>query len=113
MVHPTATTVRVSRSQWPSCLLASAGFLFRSRVEKKLAHLAGNIAGDGALLRPFKCLVQVCAFQDPESAHVLLGLGVRSVGDEHLAVGLLPQRLRAGGWGNAAGEFSHAGSNHF
>src|SRR5579864_714765 len=88
-------------------------FLFRSRVEKKLAHLAGHIAGDGSLLRPCKCLIQIGRFQYPESAHVLLGLGVRSVGDQHPAVGLLPQRLRAGGRGNPAGELPGAGSNQF
>src|SRR5205085_8908812 len=58
-----------------------------------------------------KCLIQIGSFQYPESAHVLLGLGVRSVGDEHPAVGLLPQRLRFGGGGNAAGELPGAGSN--
>src|SRR5205085_12425845 len=60
-----------------------------------------------------KCLIQIGSFQYPESAHVLLGLGVRSVGDEHPAVGLLPQRLRFGGGGNAAGELPGAGSNQF
>ncbi len=44
---------------------------------------------------------------------MLLGLGVRSVGDEHLAVGLLSQRLCVGGRGNAAGELPDAGSNQF
>src|ERR1035438_10780013 len=56
----------------------------RVRVEKKLAHLAGHIAGDGTLLRPCQRLVDISAFQYPKSAHVLLGLGVRPVGDEHL-----------------------------
>ena len=72
-----------------------AGALFRSRVEKKLAHLAHGIGGDGTLPRPRECLIHIGAFQYPKSAHVLLGLGVRSVGDEHLTVGLDPQRLRA------------------
>src|SRR6266567_2078393 len=85
----------------------------RSRVEKKLAHLAGHIAGDGSLLRPCECLIHIGGFQYPKSAHVLLGLDVRSVGDEHLAVGLLSQRLCVGGRGNAAGELPHAGSNEF
>src|SRR6516225_463871 len=111
LVH-LVSKARVPRPQWPGCLLASAGSLFRSRVEKKLAHLAGHIAGDGTLLRPCECLIHIGGFQYPKSAHVLLGLGVRPVGDEHLAVGLLSQRLCVGGWGNAAGEFSHAGSNH-
>ena len=44
---------------------------------------------------------------------MLLGLQVRPVRDEHLAVGLPPQRLRAAGRGNAAGELPHAGSNQF
>src|SRR6266702_1484372 len=85
----------------------------RSREEKKLAHLAGHIAGDGALLRPCQRLVHIGAFQYPQSAHVLLGLGVRPVGDEHLAAGLGPQRLGAAGRGNAARELPYAGSNHF
>src|SRR5260370_24382785 len=85
----------------------------RSRVEKKLAHLAGHIAGDGSLLRPCECLIHIGGLQYPKSAHVLLGLGVRSVGDEHLAVGLLSQRLCVGGRGNAAGELPGAGSNQF
>src|SRR5215472_17467595 len=88
LVH-LVTKARVPRPQWPGCLLASAGSLFRSRVEKKLAHLAGHIAGDGSLLRPCECLIHIGGFQYPKSARVLLGLGVRSVGDEHLAVGLL------------------------
>src|ERR1700752_3000398 len=96
---------------WPGCLLAFAGF--RSRVEKKLAPLAGHIAGDGALARPRECLVHIGGFQYPKSAHVLLGLDVRSIGDEHLAVGLLPHRLCVGGRGNPAGELSYASSNHF
>src|SRR4051812_30568353 len=85
----------------------------RSRVEKKLTHLAGHIAGDGTLLRPCQRLADISAFEYPKSAHVLLGLDIRPVGDEHLAVGLGPQRLRAASRGNAAGELPHAGSNHF
>src|SRR5439155_23964007 len=95
------------------CLLASARFLFRSRVEKKLAHLARHTASDGSLLRPCKCLIQIGGFQYPESTHVLLGLGVRPVSDQHPAVGLLPHRLRLGGRGNAAGELPGAGSDQF
>src|SRR5262249_23462529 len=112
LVH-LVTKARVPRPQWPGCLLASAGSLFRSRVEKKLAHLAGHIAGDGALLRPCECLVHIGGFQYPKSAHVLLGLGVRSVGDEYLAVGLFSQRLCVAGRGNSASELPYAGSNHF
>src|SRR5262245_9658429 len=96
------TTPSVKR-QGPGCLLASAGF--RSREEKQLAHLAGHITGDGALLRPCKCLVDIGAFQNPETAHVLFSLRVRPIGDRHLAVGLPSQRLCVGGRGNATGEF--------
>src|SRR5579863_8136105 len=72
----------------PGCLLAFSGSLFRSGEEKKLAHLAHRIAGDGALARPRECLFYIGAFQYPKSAHVLLGLGVRSVGDKNGAIGM-------------------------
>src|SRR5215471_10538694 len=108
LVH-LVTKAPVPKPHWPGCLLASAGSLFRSREEKKLAHLAGNIASDGSLLRPCECLIHIGGFQYPKSAHVLLGLGVRSVGDEHIAVCLLSQRLCFGGRGNAAGELPGAG----
>lgn len=87
--------------------------LFRSRAEKNLAHLARRTAGDGALARPRQRLVHIGGFKYPETAYVLLGLGVRPVGDEHLAVGLDPQRLGVAGRGKAAGELPRAGSNHF
>src|SRR6202030_1527638 len=48
-----------------------------------------------------------------KTAHMLLGLGVRPVGDKHRAVGLLPHRLGISGRGNPAGELPHAGRNHF
>src|SRR5262249_35388578 len=64
--------------------------LFGSRVEKKLAHFAGHIAGDGTLARPRECLVHIGGFQYPETAHVLLGLGVWPIGDEHRTIRLLP-----------------------
>src|SRR5215472_5788357 len=96
-----------------ACSLASAGFLFRSRVEKKLAHLARRIAGDGTLARPRECLVHIGGFQYPETSHVLLGLGVWPIGDEHCTIRLLPHRLCVAGRGNSAGELPHAGSNQF
>jgi hypothetical protein len=111
---PAGITARAARSQWPGCLLAFAGWpLFRSRVEKKLAHLTRRIAGDGTLARPRECLVHIGGFQHPETAYMLLGFGVRPVGDEHRAVGLLPHRLCVAGRGNPAGELPHAGSNRF
>src|SRR5664279_3748134 len=85
----------------------------RVRVEKNLAHLARRTAGDGTLARPRQRLVQIGGFKYPETAHVLLGLGVRPVGDEHLAVGLGPQRLGVAGRGKAAGELPRAGSDQF
>src|SRR3974390_620201 len=110
LVH-LVTTARVP--QWPGCLLAFAGSLCRSRAEKNLAHLTRRTAGDGTLVRPRQRLVQISGFKYPETAYVLLGLGVRPVGDEHRAVGLGPQRLGAAGRGKAAGELPRAGSNQF
>src|SRR5262245_6123971 len=107
------TTARVPRPQWPGCLLAFAGSLFRSRVEKKLAHLARRIAGDGSLARPRERLVHIGGFQYPETAHVLLGLGVWPIGDEHRTIRLLPHRLCVAGRGNSASELPHAGSYQF
>src|SRR6516165_10568677 len=112
LVH-LVTTARVPRPQWPGCLLASVGSLFRSRVEKKLAHLARRIAGDGTFARPRECLVHIGGFQYPETAYVLLGLGVWPIGDEHRTIRLLPHRLCVAGRGNSAGELPHAGRNHF
>src|SRR5215831_11225462 len=87
LVHLVKTAC-VPRPRRPGCLLASVGSLFRSRVEKKLAHFAGYIAGDGTLARPRECLVHIGGFQYPETAHVLLGLGVWPIGDEHRTIRL-------------------------
>ena len=76
-------------------------------TREEVFELIGAIA-DGSISD-----IQIGGFQNPETAHVLLGLGVWSVGDEHPAVGLLPHRLRLGGRGNAAGELPGAGSNQF
>src|ERR1051326_3697734 len=88
-------------------------FLFRRRKEKQLAHLTGHIARDRAPLRPRQRFVHVGAFQNPKSAHVLLGFGIWPIGDRHLAVRLLAQRLRVRRRRNTASEFPDAGSNHF
>src|SRR5215475_11842826 len=109
VLHPIVKTLHLPKPRRGRLFRCS----LRSREEKKLAHLAGYIAGDGSPLRPCQCLIQIRGFQYPESTHVLFGLDVRSVGDEHVAVGLLPQRLRVGGRGNAAGELPRAGSNQF
>src|SRR5215470_17564913 len=112
LVH-LVTTARVPRPQWPGCLLASAGSFCRSRAEKNLAHLARRTAGDGTLARPRQRLVHISGFKYPETAYVLLGLGVRPVGDKHLAVRLGPQRLGVAGRGKAAGELPNTGSHQF
>src|SRR5258706_1031791 len=85
----------------------------RVREEKKLAHLAGHTAGDGTLLRPRQRLVHIGSFQYPETAHMLLGLGVWPIGDEHRTIRLLPYRLCVAGRGNSASELPGAGSDHF
>src|SRR6266850_1015195 len=85
----------------------------RVRVEKKLAYLAGHIAGDGALARPRQRLVHIGSFQYPETAHMLLGLDVWPIGDEHRTISLLPHRLCVAGRGNSASELPGAGSDHF
>src|SRR6185436_4161792 len=85
--------VLVLRQQCPGRLLPSPGFLFGSRVEKKLANLARRIAGNGTLARPRECLVHIGGFQYPETANVLLGFGVWPVGDAHRTIRLLPHRL--------------------
>src|SRR5437667_9822345 len=106
------TTARVPRPQWPGCLLAFAGSLSRSRAEKNLSHLSRRPTGDGTLARPRQCLVQVSGFQYQKTAYVLLGLQVRPVGDEHLAIGLRPQRFRVAGTGEATSEHPDTGSLH-
>src|SRR2546425_3557651 len=50
---------------------------------------------------PRQRLIQVSGFQHPKTAYVLLGLQVGPVGDEHLAIGLRPQRPRVAGRGEA------------
>ena len=76
LVYPMVKTVHIPKSRRVRLFRCSLWV----RVEKKFAHLAGHIAGDGSLLRPCKCLIQIGGFQYPESAYVLLGLGIRSCG---------------------------------
>src|ERR1041384_4616150 len=113
--HPSSSRIQASRTQ-PSNLFPR-GRLFhcslRSRVEKKLAHLARRIACDGTLARPCECLFNIGSFQNPETANVFLGLGVWPIGDEHRTISLLPHRLCVAGRGNSASELPHSGSNHF
>src|SRR5436190_9876758 len=109
LVHPMVTTGASSE--------VAAARLFRCslrvRVEKKLTHLARRIAGDGTLARPRQRLVHIGSFQYPETAHMLLGLGVWPIGDEHRTIRLLPHRLCVAGRGNSASELPGAGSDHF
>src|SRR6266480_4739159 len=108
---------RSSHSHYGAYSEVAAARLFRCclrvRVEKKLAHLAGRIAGDGTLARPRQRLVHIGSFQYPETAHMLLGLGVWPIGDEHRTIRLLPHRLCVAGRGNSASELPGAGSDHF
>src|SRR6266403_2607333 len=67
----------------------------------KRAHLDRRPAGNDSLAPPRQCLLHVGGFQHPKTAYVLLGLQVRPVGDEHLAIGLRPQRPRIAGHGEA------------
>src|SRR5206468_3486983 len=76
--------------------------LLGSREER--AHLDRRPTGDGTLAPPLQRLVQVRGFHNPKAAYVLLGLHVRPVGGDHLAIGLRPQALRAAGRGEAATE---------
>ena len=45
------------------------------------AHFDRHPAGDDRFAPPLQRLLQVCGFQDPKTAYVLLGLQVRPVGD--------------------------------
>jgi hypothetical protein len=66
----------------------------------------------GSLAPPRQCLVQISGLQHPKTSYVLLGLRVRPVGDEHLTIGLRPQRPRAAGRREAADELPDTGSHH-
>src|SRR5258707_1528628 len=83
----------------------------RPNAEKR-AHLDRRPTGDDSLAPPRQCLVQVRAFQQPKTAYVLLGLQVWPVSDEHLAIGLRPQRPRSAGRGEATSEKPDTGSVH-
>src|SRR5947209_20241318 len=73
-------------------------------VKVKRAHLDRRPTGEGSLAPPGKCIIQISGFQHPKTADVLLGLQVWPVGDEHLAIGLRPQRPRVAGRGEATNE---------
>ena len=80
-------------------------------VEER-AHLDGRPIGDDGLAPPRQSLVQVRGFQYPKAAYVLLGLQLRPVGDEHLAIGLRPQGPRAAVPGEATSENPDTGGLH-
>src|SRR5258708_1909146 len=61
-------------------------FLHTRSPSVKRAHLDRRPAGDGGLAPPRQRLVQACCFQHPKAADVLLGLQIRSVGDEYLTI---------------------------
>src|SRR6266446_8987521 len=109
LVHPRVTNGAYSEVVAARLFRCS----LRVRVEKKLAHLARRIAGDGTLARPRQRFVHIGSFQYPETAHMLLGLGVWPIGDEHRTIRLLPHRLCVADRGNSASELPGAGSDHF
>jgi len=99
--------VQSSRPQRAGLFNCFAGFLFRGlggRVEKKLAQPRRAHRRRWQPSSPMQVPHPDWRLPVSRIRPVLLGLGVRSVGDEHPAVGLLPQRLRFSGRGNAAGE---------
>src|SRR5467141_2098907 len=67
---------------------SAAQLLVGCRIEKDFSHLALPPSGGDAFARPCHRLVHVSAFQYPKTADVFLGLKIRPVGDEHLAIGL-------------------------
>src|SRR5580692_12592606 len=93
-------------------VVTAARLLPLSPPSENQAHFDRRPAGGGSLAPPRQCLVQVSGFQHPKTAYVLLGLQVRPVGEEHLAVGLRPQRLRAAGCGEASNENPDTGRYH-
>src|SRR5262245_57506285 len=58
----------------------------RSSLTLHRTHLDRSCAGGGGLRGPFEGGVQVGSLDDPEAAHLLLGLGVGAVGHRHLTV---------------------------
>jgi len=76
----------------------------------KRAHFHRRPAGDDRLAPPRQRVFQISGFQHPKTADVLLGLQIRSVGDQQLAVGLRPQRLRLADGSEAANENDDTGS---
>jgi hypothetical protein len=84
---------------------------FRRPFQKR-AHLDRRPTGDHSLGTLHKCIIQISGFQHPKTAYVLIGLQVRPAGDEHLIIGLRPQRPRAAGGGEAANENPDTGSHH-
>ena len=56
------------------------------RHSSKRPYLDGAVRGDRVLGRHLDRLVQVAGLDDVEAGDLLLGLGERAVGDQHLAV---------------------------
>jgi hypothetical protein len=79
----------------PGSVATAAQLLPSGPPSVKRAHLDRRPTGDGGLAAPRQRLVQVSGFQHPKTAHGLLGLQVRPVGDEHPTIGPRPQRPRA------------------
>src|SRR5262245_33205924 len=58
------------------------------------ADLDRSLTRGGGLAGPFERGVEVGGFDDPEAAHLLLGLGVGAVGHRHVAVSGTDDRCR-------------------
>jgi hypothetical protein len=89
-----------------SCCASAHSFAGAGTKKKSLAPRPPN----GALARPLQRLVQIRGFQDQKTAHMLLGFQMRTVRDEHFAIGLRPQ---CAGRAQAAGELPDTRGDHF
>src|ERR1700739_3379975 len=107
-----STPTPALRSAAPPVLPTAAPSLLLGALFVKLTHFDWRPTSDGGLAPPCYRLVQVSGLQYPETAHVLLGLQVRPVGDQPLTPGQAPQRLRAACRQQAASEKPGASSRH-
>src|SRR5271163_2030477 len=105
-------TELLSTSGTPLASLAFGCSCENLRWYAKFAHFHRRPAGDHRLTSPRQRLVQVSDLEHPETADVFLGLQVGTVGGDHLAVGLRPQRLGLADGVEAAEENHDTGSRH-
>src|SRR5262245_54852992 len=82
------------------------------RFLENRSHLDRRTTRFRALAPPRERIVQIRGVQYPKTAHVFFGLGVRSVSDEQVTIGLRAQRLGFIGRFQTADEVSDASSDH-